>query len=175
MSFRFKPSGTDPKVFTVGECQYEVHSDGTMYSTFRRKLQWKPVRLLVKGTRTPRGYVLSSIGGNREYHHRIVAYCFMPNPTNKPQVNHKNGIKHDNRASNLEWVTCSENHIHNFRVLGRKTNLGKDLGGGVCFDRGRRKWMAYLFFDGKAKHLGRFNSMKEAIAARRKAFAERLR
>jgi len=52
--------------------------------------------------------------------HKLVLAAFVKNPQGKPEGNHKKGIKADNRASELEWVTKSENILHTFQVLGRK-------------------------------------------------------
>jgi len=46
--------------------------------------------------------------------HRIVGLAFIPNPQNKPTINHKNSIRNDNRVENLEWNTHSENNQHAF-------------------------------------------------------------
>lgn len=59
--------------------------------------------------------------------HRLVAAAFIPNVGNRPQVNHLNGVRTDNRSANLEWSTCAENIRHSFDKLARKSNTSRPI------------------------------------------------
>ena len=69
----------------------------------------------------------------RHFIHRLVALVFVPNPDNKPQINHIDGNRWNARAVNLEWVTASENQRHRFDVLKRGTRREKAV---ICTDTG---------------------------------------
>lgn len=62
------------------------------------------------------GYPAIWLKSKPYYVHRLVAKKFIPNPENKPEVNHIDGNKHNNRVNNLEWVTSKENHDHALRT-----------------------------------------------------------
>lgn len=68
--------------------------------------------------------VLSKNGKTKDFRvHRLVATHFIENKAGKRDVNHKNGIKTDNRADNLEWLTHSENELHKIYTLGTPSKL----------------------------------------------------
>ena len=86
---------------------------------------WSSKNGVLKTPLNQNGYTHLSLDIDGKWHrhlvHRIVANSFIPNPFNKPTVNHKNGIRNDNRIENLEWATSKEQNLHSYQVLNRKS------------------------------------------------------
>ena len=94
---------------------YYVTDGGDVYSWFDRIRKLKPKE-------SKDGYFAVALYKDKKCKwkriNRLVAEAFIPNLDGKKEVNHKNGIKTDNRVENLEWTTRSENQKYNFTNLG---------------------------------------------------------
>ena len=100
--------------------------------------------------------------------HRMVAECFIPNPDNKPFVDHINENKADNRVENLRWATNSENQQNissnrsnctsGYKGINAKTHKGKFVG-----------WRVRIRVCGKRIELGTYKDIEEAIKVRNDA------
>lgn len=99
--------------------------------------------------------------------HRLVAQAFIPNPENKFFVDHKNGDRADNRLENLRFCTRTENN-RNTRIRKNNTTGHK----GITFVNKTQKWVARIGIDGKRYHLGTFETLDQAVEARRKKAKE---
>lgn len=99
--------------------KYLVSEEGLVYNTKLGKI--------ITISKTGRGYMAVSLNGKIKLLHRIVALAFIPNPAQKPQVNHIDGDKNNNKVSNLEWCTQSENMKHAYRIGLQKPSITQKI------------------------------------------------
>lgn len=99
-----------------GFSRYFATSDGDVVS---RNYNHTGMERKLSGKTTKDGYIellLRDDNGKRKYvrKHILIARAYIPNPDNKPQVNHKDGNKFNCKPDNLEWATQSENIQHGY-------------------------------------------------------------
>ncbi len=119
--------------------QYKIFENGDVVSyramksdgnTFHHYISDKPQRVLKPYSDGHKGYLRVDLRTDDDKRkvgivHRLVAIAFIPNPENKPQVNHIDANKINNHANNLEWVTNQENHNHKLK-MGLNVSIGGD-------------------------------------------------
>lgn len=112
---KMKENNTVWKPVVGYEGLYEVSQNGDVRNV-------KTQKVLIPRNSTSYSMVALYDNGKRKdlKIHRLVAQAFLPNPKNKPQVNHKNGDKLNNHVQNLEWCTNSENQKHAYKTGLRK-------------------------------------------------------
>jgi len=109
---------------------YENYQVSTLGNVKRKKGYQSKNERLLKPINNGKDYLSVTLSKNgtvkRFYIHRLVAKTFLENKENKKEVNHIDGIRINNKLTNLEWVTSSENHNHRYQVLKQKgVNYGK--------------------------------------------------
>lgn len=116
-------------------------------------------KILLKPWVNHYGYKTLTLHGVKVLVHRLVAQTFIPNPENKRCVNHKNGIKTDNRVENLEWCTYAENNLHAYRVLMKAPVINKPFLNKFGKEHGKSKLITQIKND---KIIAEFYGASEA-------------
>ena len=141
---------------------YQVSNLGRIRSLYNNKIKF--IKLFNKIKNDENSYLRVQLVKNKIVKkfsvHRIVALAFIENPENKPLINHKNTIKIDNRVSNLEWCTQSENIIHAYKNNLINLNTGRKI---KCLNNNKEfkssyaaaMWLNNYIFNNtkKVKHL----------------------
>lgn len=152
------------------ENEYEISSLGRVKSLSRQRYNGKGYYMteekILKPTPDPKGYLRISLSKNGKKKtfkiHRLVAEAFIPNPKNKEQINHINGIKNDNNVENLEWVTNGENQTHANKKGLRKAPKQNSH---YEFDKPHKNNKAVAQFDLNGNFIAEYFSLAQACRA----------
>jgi len=121
----------------------------------------------VAGCKKPNGYIYATINGGKYAVHRIVWEMHNGPIPEEMEIDHKWGIRCDNRISELRLVTSTGNH----RNMAKRSDNTSGVTG-VTFCKKRQMWKAYIKQYGKLTHLGYFADINEAISKRKVAEKE---
>lgn len=147
------------------EGKYQISNMGNVKSIHYKKSKEINERILKPRFVTRKGHnyyyvVLSKDNIPHTFKiHRLVAEYFIPNPQNKPVVNHKDGNKQNNKVENLEWCTVAENNRHCYNVLGKHPMKG------YKFDKNKNSKPVSQFYiseEGYKYHIATYVSIKAA-------------